>query len=60
MTARAKGKNIQPTKTIEELHRRAERPRKAMMMIKAGKPVDMVIARADAVSGKGRCDNRRR
>ena len=41
--ARASGKNIQPTKTIEELFGALKRPRKVMMMIKAGKPVDMVI-----------------
>jgi 6-phosphogluconate dehydrogenase len=40
---RAKGKNIQPTKTIEELFGALKKPRKVMMMIKAGKPVDMVI-----------------
>ena len=40
---RAKGKNIQPTKTVEELFGALKRPRKVMMMIKAGKPVDMVI-----------------
>src|SRR5256885_13575844 len=42
--ARAKGKNIRPTKTIEELFGALKKPRKVMMMIKAGKPVDMVIA----------------
>jgi len=41
--SRAKGKNIQPTKTIEELFGILKKPRKVMMMIKAGKPVDMVI-----------------
>jgi 6-phosphogluconate dehydrogenase len=41
---RAKGKNIQPTKTIEELLGALKKPRKVMIMIKAGKPVDMVIA----------------
>ncbi len=40
---RASGKNIQPAKTIEELFGALKRPRKVMMMIKAGKPVDMVI-----------------
>ena len=37
---RAKGKNITPTTTIEELFGALKRPRKVMMMIKAGKPVD--------------------
>src|SRR5881296_435965 len=40
---RAKGKNIQPTRTMEKFIGALERPRKAMMMIKAGKPVDLVI-----------------
>jgi 6-phosphogluconate dehydrogenase len=40
---RAKGKNIQPTRTIEEFVAALKKPRIAMMMIKAGKPVDIVI-----------------
>src|ERR1700719_5190832 len=40
---RAKGKNIQPTRTIEELLGALKKPRKVMMMIKAGNPVDQVI-----------------
>src|SRR5438045_6393327 len=40
---RAKGKNIQPTRTIEELLGALKKPRKVMIMIKAGKPVDQVI-----------------
>jgi 6-phosphogluconate dehydrogenase len=43
MAGRAKGKNIRAAKTIEELFAALSRPRKVMMMIKAGKPVDMVI-----------------
>jgi 6-phosphogluconate dehydrogenase len=43
MAERAKGKNIRPTKTIEELLGSLKKPRKVMIMIKAGKPVDMVI-----------------
>ena len=43
MAERAKGKNIHPTKTIEELFGALKKPRKVMMMIKAGKPVDQVI-----------------
>jgi 6-phosphogluconate dehydrogenase len=41
---RAKGKNIQPTRTMEEFVAALKKPRIAMMMIKAGKPVDMVIS----------------
>src|SRR5579862_7065228 len=40
---RAKGKNIVPTRTIEEFVGALSRPRKAMIMVKAGKPVDAVI-----------------
>jgi 6-phosphogluconate dehydrogenase len=40
---RGKGKNIRPTHTIEELLGALKKPRKVMMMIKAGNPVDQVI-----------------
>lgn len=40
---RAKGKRITPTKTIEEFVGALQRPRKAMIMVKAGSPVDQVI-----------------
>jgi 6-phosphogluconate dehydrogenase len=40
---RGKGKNIQPTHTIEEFLGALKKPRKVMIMIKAGKPVDQVI-----------------
>ncbi len=40
---RGKGKNIHPTHTIEELLGALKKPRKVMIMIKAGKPVDQVI-----------------
>src|SRR5436305_8279116 len=39
----AKGKNIQPTRTMEEFVAALKKPRIAMMMIKAGKPMDIVI-----------------
>jgi 6-phosphogluconate dehydrogenase len=41
--ARAKGKNILPTRTLEEFVGSLSRPRKAMIMVKAGAPVDAVI-----------------
>jgi len=41
--ARAKGKNILPTRTLEEFVGALSRPRKAMIMVKAGAPVDAVI-----------------
>jgi 6-phosphogluconate dehydrogenase len=40
---RAKGKNIQPTRTIDEFVGALKKPRIAMMMVKAGPPVDAVI-----------------
>src|SRR6202011_5054941 len=40
---RAKGKNIQSTRTMEEFVAALKRPRKAMIMVKAGAPVDAVI-----------------
>ncbi len=40
---RAKGKNIIPTKTLEEFVGALARPRKAQIMVKAGAPVDAVI-----------------
>ena len=40
---KAKGKNIHPTRTMEEFARALKRPRKAMIMVKAGAPVDAVI-----------------
>jgi len=41
---KAMGKNIQPTFTMEEFVGSLARPRKAMIMVKAGGPVDAVIA----------------
>jgi len=40
---RAKGKKIVPTRSIEEFVQSLARPRKAMIMVKAGKAVDAVI-----------------
>jgi 6-phosphogluconate dehydrogenase len=42
-SGRAKGKNILPTKTLEEFVQSLARPRKAQIMVKAGAPVDAVI-----------------
>src|SRR5216110_873732 len=50
---RAKGKNIQATKTIEELLGALKKPHKVMIMIKAGKPVDMVIGELIPFLDKG-------
>lgn len=43
MDGRAKGKNFKGFKTIQEFVASLERPRKIIMMIKAGDPVDQVI-----------------
>src|SRR5207244_12254665 len=53
VTTRGKGKKVRPTKTIDEFIGALKRPRKAMMMIKAGKPVDQVIAEDDPRLEKG-------
>ncbi len=53
MAARAKGKNIRPTKTIEELLGALKKPRKVMIMIKAGNPVDQVIGELQPFLEKG-------
>src|SRR6266536_2836611 len=42
-SGRGQGKNIQPTRTMEELVAALKKPRKAMVMVKAGAPVDAVI-----------------
>ncbi|MGB6122994.1 MAG: NAD(P)-binding domain-containing protein, partial [Bacteroidota bacterium] len=43
LSGRGKGKNIIGTHTIEELVASLSRPRRVMMMVKAGKPVDEFI-----------------
>ncbi len=40
---RAKGKNIQPTRSMQEFVGALKKPRKAQIMVKAGAPVDAVI-----------------
>jgi 6-phosphogluconate dehydrogenase len=50
---RAKGKNIQPTGTMEEFVAALQRPRKAMIMVKAGAPVDAVINQLVPLLEKG-------
>jgi 6-phosphogluconate dehydrogenase len=51
--SRGKGKNIQPTATMEEFVGALTRPRKAMIMVKAGAPVDAVISQLVPVLEKG-------
>jgi 6-phosphogluconate dehydrogenase len=43
MTTRAQGKNVVPAYTIEEFCAALERPRKILIMVKAGAPIDAVI-----------------
>src|ERR1700726_2126143 len=50
---RAKGKNIQPARTLEEFVGALKKPRKARIMIKAGKPVDQVIGELAPLLDKG-------
>ena len=52
-SSRAKGKNIVPGKTLEEFVRALKRPRKAMIMVKAGAPVDAVIGQLAPLFEKG-------
>src|SRR5256886_13746160 len=50
---KAKGKNIQPARTMEEFVGALKRPRKAMIMVKAGAPVDAVINQLAPLLEKG-------
>jgi 6-phosphogluconate dehydrogenase len=43
MAQRAKGKDVKPAYSLEEFVQVLERPRKILVMVKAGKPVDAVI-----------------
>lgn len=43
MATRAQGKDIKPAYTLEEFVQTLERPRKILVMVKAGAPVDAVI-----------------
>jgi len=52
-TGPAQGKNIQPTRTMEEFVAALKKPRIAMMMVKAGPPVDAVINQVAPLLEKG-------
>ncbi|MCA1658174.1 MAG: NADP-dependent phosphogluconate dehydrogenase, partial [Verrucomicrobiaceae bacterium] len=52
-SGKAKGKNIVPAKTMEEFVGALKRPRKAMIMVKAGGPVDAVINQLAPLLEKG-------
>lgn len=50
---RGAGKNFIPTHSMEELVQAIEKPRKIMMMIRAGSPVDSVIEKISPLLDKG-------
>jgi 6-phosphogluconate dehydrogenase len=50
---RGKGKNIRPTRTMEEFVAALKKPRIAMMMVKAGTPVDAVIGQLAPLLERG-------
>src|SRR6476646_3944173 len=50
---RGKGKDIPPTTAMEEIVVALQRPRKAMIMVKAGAPVDSVISQLVPLLEKG-------
>src|SRR6202171_1099629 len=50
---RGKGKNITPTRSMEEFVAALKHPRKAMIMVKAGAPVDAVINQLAPLLEKG-------
>ncbi len=50
---KASGKNIAPTSTIADFVAALARPRKAMIMVKAGAPVDAVIAQLAPLLERG-------
>jgi len=51
--SRGKGKNIQPTRSMEEFVGALKKPRKAMIMVKAGGPVDAVIGQLAPLLDQG-------
>src|SRR5437867_7452815 len=52
-SGRGKDKNLQPTRTLQEFVGALKHPRKAMMMIKAGNPIDLVIGELAPLLEKG-------
>ncbi len=53
MEERAQGKNVKATYSIEEFVEALDRPRKILVMVKAGKPVDLVIEQLEPLLDKG-------
>ena len=56
----AAGTQVVGTHSIEELAQVLKKPRRVMLMVKAGDTVDEMIGASDAASGKGRHHHRRR
>lgn len=53
MAQRATGKDVVPAYSLEEFVRVLERPRKILVMVKAGKPVDAVIGQLKPLLDEG-------
>ncbi len=53
MAERAQGKNVKDTYSIEEFVQSLERPRKILVMVKAGAPVDAVISQLKPLLSPG-------
>lgn len=53
MKTRAQGKDIKAATTLEEFVQTLERPRKILVMVKAGKPVDAVIEQLKPLLDQG-------
>ncbi|AFZ34698.1 6-phosphogluconate dehydrogenase, decarboxylating [Stanieria cyanosphaera PCC 7437] len=53
MAIRAKDKNVQAAYSLEEFVQALERPRKILVMVKAGKPVDAVIEQLKPLLDEG-------
>ncbi|VEP15586.1 gluconate-6-phosphate dehydrogenase, decarboxylating [Hyella patelloides LEGE 07179] len=53
MTQRATGKDVVPAYSLEEFVNTLERPRKILVMVKAGKPVDAVIEQLKPLLDEG-------
>src|SRR5689334_2016544 len=50
---RARDKNIRPTRTLQEFVAALKKPQIAMIMVKAGSPVDSVIGELSPLLDKG-------
>ncbi|MBE9182129.1 NADP-dependent phosphogluconate dehydrogenase [Oculatella sp. LEGE 06141] len=53
MKERAQGKNVKATYSLEEFVQSLERPRRILVMVKAGKPVDAVIEQLKPLLDQG-------